>query len=250
MSNGNAYHQRGRILILGGTGEARALASRLVEQGRAVTSSLAGRTATPNLPPGAIRVGGFGGADGLADYIRSNAVSLVIDATHPFAARISSNAVAACAATDTDFIRLDRPQWQRPEGAEWIEVPNFEAAAQALPPDAKVLLTIGRQEVPAFYPRTDCQFVARVIEHPRAAPQSWRIIKGMGPFALEDERALLRREAITHLVSKNSGGTHTVAKLDAAAQLGIPVIMIQRPELPPAATASSVADLLEMIGLR
>lgn len=244
MTQGNDHHVNRRILLLGGTAEARQLASRLVAQGHRVTSSLAGRTATPLLPEGEVRIGGFGGPDGLARWIVAHRIDLVIDATHPYAAKISANAVAACAATRARLIRIERPVWEPPEGAGWTEVADMGAAARAFPGGARVLLTIGRQELEAFHHRTDCSFLARVIDPPSDAPQGWLILAARGPFALEDEMALMRAHPITHLVSKNSGGEQTHAKIEAAAQLGIDVVMVTRPRLPPAETVRSADEVL------
>lgn len=228
------------ILILGGTGEARQLAQRLVALGHDVTTSLAGRTEHPIMPHGKVRAGGFGGAKGLADTITAQGCTHLIDATHPFAAQISANAVAAQAMTGVPLIRLQRPHWEQPEGAVWIDVPTMQDAAEVLPAASRVLLTIGRQEVSAFFGRRDCQFVARVIEAPDAAPDDWTVLTARGPFALADEIALLREYGITHLVSKNAGGPQAAAKLEAAATLGVPVVMVQRPHLPEAETVASV----------
>lgn len=238
---------RKTILILGGTGEARAIASALVARGHDVTSSLAGRTNSPLLPEGEVRIGGFGGVEGLAAYLQHHAVSLLIDATHPFAAQMSANAVAASARANVPLIRFERAGWERPDGASWVEVDNMEEAASALPSGAKVLLTIGRQEVGAFYGRQDCQFVARVIEEPEGLPSGWTLIKERGPFSVEAEKALLAAHSITHLVSKNSGGDLAAGKLMAAAQLNVPVVMVRRPALPDAISADTVDALLAKV---
>ncbi|RDE09977.1 cobalt-precorrin-6A reductase [Pelagibacterium lacus] len=242
MGNGNA--DRGGILILGGTGEARALAAALVARGHEVTTSLAGRTSAPSLPAGAVRSGGFGGAEGLAAYLAAQRPHLVIDATHPFAARISANAAAACRRTGTPLVRLERPAWSAPPDHPWIEVATIEAAAAILPSGATGFLSIGRQELAPFFSRPDCRFVARMIEVPSGLPADWTAIAARGPFSRDDERALFSARGITHLVSKNSGGDQTHAKLDAAADLGIAVIMVARPPLPPVRSFSSVAALL------
>lgn len=247
MSMGNDGTATRRILILGGTGEARALATLLVERGHTVTSSLAGRTRQPERPIGAVRIGGFGGVAGLAAYLDAYRIEVLIDATHPFAAQISANAAQAARAVGVTLIRIERPQWKRPEGAQWIEVDDMDAAAKVLPGGANVLLTIGRQELAPFMARADCRFVARMIEVPEGVPERWRVVAERGPFAPETERALMQAEAITHLVSKNAGGDQTAAKIEAAAQLGIPVVMVRRPLLPPALVAHSVADVVLMI---
>lgn len=247
MSKSNGEQRVQRILILGGTGEARRLARVLVADGHEVTSALAGRTQAPIRPEGALRIGGFGGAEGLADWIADHGITLLIDATHPFAARISANAVEAAKRSGVRLIRLERPAWTRPDGGKWIKVTNMEDAAAALPSGARALLTIGRQEVAAFFGRGDCRFVTRVIEAPETAPEEWTVIAERGPFTVEGEMALLQRHGITHVVSKNAGGDQARAKIDAAAALGVPVVMIGRPALPEAETADSVEGVLARI---
>ena len=247
MSMGNAVGQAKRVLILGGTGEARALAARLVAAGHEVTSSLAGRTQAPLLPQGAVRVGGFGGAEGLAAYLTHDAIDLLVDATHPFAATISTNAVHAAERAHVPLLRIERPRWTRPDGAMWVEVADVTLAAAALPAGTRALLTIGRQELAPFVSLSDCTIFARMIEVPPDLPPGWTIIAERGPFTVPDEIALLRLHAITHLVSKNSGGDQAAAKIEAAARLSIPVIMVVRPLLPPAQTVTSVAQACESI---
>ncbi len=236
-----------RILILGGTGEARSLADRLVALGFDVTTSLAGRTSAPLLPQGKVRTGGFGGAAGLAAYLRGNQVTHLVDATHPFAARISANAVEASAAAGVPLIRLTRPEWTQRDGADWVEVDSTKDAAAALPRGACVLLTIGRQEIGAFLERTDCRFVARVIEAPEAVPEGWLVLSARGPFSVAGETALMKTHGVTHLVSKNSGGSQAAAKLGAAAALGVGVVMVRRPVLPQAVTVEAVEDVVEWL---
>jgi len=236
--------KRKTIMILGGTGEARQLAGRLVALGHDVTSSLAGRTAAPMLPPGTVRIGGFGGAEGLAAFLREGGFTLLIDATHPFAARMSANAVAASAAAGVPLIRIERPGWTPPAGAAWIEVDGMAQAAAALPEGARVLLTIGRQEIGAFAGRTDCTFVARMIDMPPEVPAGWEILSARGPFSVAEEMALMKAQAITHLVSKNSGGDQAAAKLEAAMALGVTVVMVRRPALPAAESVASVDEVL------
>lgn len=247
MGNDNALQRR--ILILGGTGEARALAGALIAAGHAVTSSLAGRTTSPILPPGDTRIGGFGGATGLADYLTDHGFDLLVDATHPFAADISTNATAAAASASVPFLRCERAPWPRPDGAVWVEVPDMVSAANALPKGARVFLTVGRQELAPFLTRPDCRFLARMIEIPPGLPSDWDALSDRGPFTYDNEMALLRAHDITHLVSKNSGGAQVAAKLEAAADLKIPVMMIARPPLPPARTVASVPEALDAIAL-
>lgn len=237
-------NERKTILILGGTGEARQLAGRLVALGHDVTSSLAGRTAVPRLPAGKVRIGGFGGAEGLAAFLRAGGFTLLIDATHPFAARISANAVAASAEAGVPLIRLERPAWVAPASTAWIEVDTIAEAARALPDGARALLTIGRQEIGAFAGRTDCHFIARVIDVPDDVPLGWEIVAARGPFSEAGERALMLERGITHLVSKNSGGDQAAAKLEAAAALGVKVVMVRRPVLAEAETVAGIEEVL------
>lgn len=250
MSESNLTGAGKSVLILGGTGEARALASALMAQGVETTTALAGRTRTPHLPAGTVRIGGFGGPEGLADYLRDKAIARLIDATHPFAAQISANAVAAARVAGIPLLRLQRPGWTAPDGARWTRVPDMAAAANALPPGARTLLTIGRQEIPAFFSRRDCTLLARVIDPPETLPPDWRLITARGPFSIAQELALLETHAITHLVSKNSGGAQTRAKLDAAHALGITVVMVERPALPDAATVETLDAALAWLDLR
>ena len=238
-----------RILILGGTAEARDLASRLVADERfEIISSLAGRTRDPIMPKGFVRIGGFGGAGGLKSYLEEEDIDLVADATHPFAATMSGNAAAACTAATIPYLRLERPAWEPQPGDAWTSVPDVEAAARALPEGAITLVTIGRQEIAPFLKRGDVQLVLRMIEPPEVAlPPSSILIAARPPFTLEEERETLEAHGITVLVTKNSGGDATVAKLTAARELGIPVIMIERPPKPDAGTAPNIERMAELI---
>ncbi len=233
------------ILILGGTSEARQLAGRLIGMGHSVTTSLAGRTEAPILPQGEVRIGGFGGAEGLADWLGANRIEQLIDATHPFAAQISANAVAASAAAGTPLIRLLRPQWSPLKGEEWRDVPSADAAAKVLPSGARVLLTTGHTGLESFAERQDCRFIARMIEPPAfALPDHMEALLSRPPYSLNAEMDLLRAHSISHLVSKNSGGKQASAKLGAARQLGVEIIMIGRPAYAPAREVTSVEALL------
>ena len=242
--------QRAHLLILGGTGEAAALAAAaLARHGDAlvVTSSLAGRTGTPAPLPGHVRVGGFGGAAGLADYLAAAAVTMVIDATHPFAARISAHAQQACDARDMPRLVLRRPEWTRHPGDRWIEVESAEAAASSLPElGRRAWLTIGARELHAFAGLIGIHFLIRTIDPPMAPPPlaSYEIIAGRGPFTLAGERHILERQAIDVLVARASGGTATEAKLVAARELGLPVLMLRRPPVPGGPSVASVEDAL------
>ena len=236
-----------RILILGGTGEARELASRLVALGHEVTTSLAGRTRDPSPPAGELRVGKFGGVPGLVGYLEARRIDRLVDATHPYAGLISVNAVAAATRTGIPLLRLMRPAW--PVEAGWNMVPDLPTAAHVLPPGATVLITTGHEGLEHFLARDDCSLLIRLIEPPAVAlPRHARLLLSRPPYTLAGERALIERDAITHLVSKNSGGGQTRAKLDAAAMLGVPVIMVARPAYGPANEVATVEEAVAAIG--
>lgn len=220
------------VLILGGTGEARALAKALVDDGVDVLSSLAGRVASPRLPVGAVRVGGFGGRRGLSEFIRDNDVRAVIDATHPFATRITPNAHGAAADEGIPHLRLTRPQWVEQPGDSWTRVPTIDAAA-AVVGGRRVFLTTGRQDVSAFADVADSWFLIRVVDPPeRTLPPHHEVLRSRGPYTLDGELDLMRRHRIDIVVTKNSGGSLTSAKLVAARELGLPVIVVDRPAEP------------------
>jgi len=222
-----------KALILGGTTEATALAKRLAGHPRIdARVSLAGRTKNPVLPPLPTRIGGFGGVEGLADHLRAEGIQAVIDATHPFAAQISANAAAACALAGVPLRLLTRPAWGAGPGDRWIGVPDMDAAAQALRGlGDTVFLTIGRQEVAAFEAMPDKRYLIRAVDPPDPLPALPRmsLILDRGPFTVEGELALMRGERIEVVVSKNSGGRATDAKLEAARTLRLPVVMVERP---------------------
>lgn len=222
-----------KILILGGTTEATALARRLAGHPRIdARVSLAGRTKNPVLPPLPTRIGGFGGVAGLAEYLCAEGIGAVIDATHPFAAQISANAAAACARDGVPLRLLTRPAWAAEPGDRWIGVPDMAAAALALRGlGDTVFLTIGRQEVAAFEAVPDKRYLIRAVDPPEPMPALPRmsLILDRGPFTVESELALMRREVVEVVVSKNSGGRATDAKLEAARRLGLPVVMVERP---------------------
>ncbi|HEY9810980.1 MAG TPA: cobalt-precorrin-6A reductase [Halomicronema sp.] len=224
-----------KILILGGTGDAAELARRVTFlEGVEVISSLAGRTRKPGEVAGNVRVGGFGGEAGLKDFLQKETIDLVIDATHPFARSISFNAAAACVGCGVQHLMLIRPAWEKVEGDEWIEVESNEIAAQVLGGFKRVFLTIGRQELGVFSDLQDIWFLMRMIDPP--APEI-RIPKGellldKGPFSLVSERELLVKYKIEVIVSKNSGGEATYAKIVTARELGLPVVMVKRPPVP------------------
>lgn len=242
------------VLILGGTREARALAGLLVEQGVEVISSLAGRVSTPALPAGEIRIGGFGGVDGLVAYEREHAITAVVDATHPFAARISANAAAAHGATGIPLLRLQRPGWEvRPDRDDWHWVDSTdEAVTVAGQLGERVFVTTGRTSLRAYSAWTDRYVLVRLVDPADWwVPTDWEILVERGPYDLASETALMRDRRIDVLTTKNSGGSLTEAKLQAAADLGIPVVMVRRPPSPegidqvetPEEAAAWVADL-------
>lgn len=239
-----------KILILGGTAEARQLANRLVALGHDVITSLAGRTQDPILPEGGIRMGPFGGIPGLCAYLRAAKVDRLVDATHPYAGLISINAVAAAKATGVRLIRYMRPEWEPQPGQSWTHVSSVQEAADALPAGANVLLTTGHTGLETFLERSDCRIHVRVIQTPDMdLPRHAELILSRPPYDLDGEKALLRRHGITHLVSKNSGGAQTEAKLEAARQMGVEVIMIARPTYGPALEVASVEEALEALEL-
>jgi precorrin-6A/cobalt-precorrin-6A reductase len=228
------YEASMRVLILGGSSEASALA-RLVagRPGIEATLSLAGRTRSPAAAPIALRIAGFGGVDGLIAHLRSERVEAVIDATHPFAAQMSRHAAEACARAGLPRLVLTRAPWAAREGDCWIEVEDAPAAAAALgQAPRRVFLTLGRLSVPAFAAAPQHRYVIRAIEPPQGldALPDQRLILARPPFAVEDEERLMRDEGIDILVSKNSGGAASYAKIEAARRLRLPVVMIRGPK--------------------
>ncbi|MFI5696898.1 cobalt-precorrin-6A reductase [Kribbella sp. NPDC051586] len=249
-----------RILLLGGTGEARALAELLVAAGIDVVSSLAGRTADARLPAGEVRTGGFGGADGLAAWLRAHPVDAVIDATHPFAATMTAHAAAATRETAVPLLVLRRPGWTPGPHDNWHWADSPSAAADLLPTlGSRPFLTIGRQGLNAFAPTSATTgelgsagrglwMLARCVEAPEPRPAWCRLILARGPFAVADELVLLREHRIDVLVTKDSGGPATSAKLEAARQLRLPVVVIRRPPLPAdLATVESVDQAVQWV---
>lgn len=239
-----------KILILGGTAEARELANRLVGMGHDVITSLAGRTQDPILPKGGLRIGKFGGIPGLATYLRAAGIEQLVDATHPYAGQISINAAAAAHAVNVPLLRYMRPAWEQEMGDQWLTVETAAEAAASLSPNADVLLTTGHTGLEHFLSRDDCQFVVRTIEAPtQELPRHASLLQTRPPYGLIDEMALMEREGITHLVTKNSGGRQTASKLEAARRLGVKVIMIARPVYGPANEAASIDDAIVALGL-
>lgn len=221
------------ILILSGTAEGFSTAQQLHNDHPdwRIISSFAGRTKNPNLPIGEIRIGGFGGVDGLIDYISKQKVDKIIDATHPYAITISENAEDAAKDCAIEYEKIERPEWQPTEGDNWTEVQSIEEAAKILPKNATAFLALGRQYIKAFEHRADCHFIVRMVDQPDDVPLgSYEIILGLPNSTAKDEQKLFTRHNITHLVTRNSGGEKSYAKIIAAREVQIPVIMIQRPK--------------------
>ncbi|WP_328315831.1 cobalt-precorrin-6A reductase [Streptomyces sp. NBC_00388] len=221
------------VLILGGTSEARQVATGL-HPGVRVTSSLAGRVTRPVLPPGETRIGGFGGAGGLAQWLREHEVDVLIDATHPFAGTISFNAASAAATAHVPLLALRRPGWVAGEGDDWHPADSLEQAAAMLPAlGQRIFLTTGRMGLAAFAALDGLWFLARSVDAPHPPyPLHMETLLDRGPFSLEGERALLHDHRIDVLVTKDSGGPATAAKLTAAREAGLPVVVVRRPPVP------------------
>jgi precorrin-6A/cobalt-precorrin-6A reductase len=230
------------ILILGGTAEARVLARELTAEGRAVTSSLAGRVANPRLPDGEVRIGGFGGPDGLAAWLREHRVAAVLDATHPFAERISASAAQACARAAVPLLRLERPGWTERPGDRWHWVADLDEAAAATTA-RRVFLTTGRQGLAAFAGVSGAWFLIRCVDPPSGPlPRSHELLLDRGPYTVAGELGLIDHHRIELVVTKDSGGAHTAAKLDAARERGLPVVVVRRPPRPETPTVRTVAE--------
>ena len=243
-----------RLLILGGTREAVELARALAGHPRvATTYSLAGRTRRPAPVPVPVRIGGFGGPGGLEAYLGEAATDLVVDATHPYAETISAHAAVACERASVPRLVLHRPPWARESGDRWVDVPDTQGAARALPGlGERVLLTVGSRGLAPFAAVPGVSFVVRAFEPPAAGLDAARfeVVLARGPFDPESERRLLESRAIDVVVSKNSGGPAARPKLEAARTLGLPVVMIARPPAPAGEHASSVAAAKEWVEAR
>nr|BFE32573.1 cobalt-precorrin-6A reductase [Actinomadura rugatobispora] len=234
-----------RVLVLGGTGEARRLAGLLAgRRGVEAVTSLAGRVADPALPPGATRVGGFGGADGLAAWLDAERIGAVIDATHPFASAITASAVAAAGRAGVPLLVVRRPGWTEGPGDDWRRVPSLAEAAARLPGE-RVFLTVGRTDLAAFAGDARRFFLVRSVDPPGPPlPPRTLAVPGRGPFSVDGELALMREHRVDVLVTKDSGGAMTAAKLTAARRLGVPVVMVDRPPAPDAPTVGTVDEAL------
>lgn len=213
--------------------------------------SYAGRTSAPAPQPLPTRVGGFGGVEGLIDYLRRENITHVVDATHPFAARMSANAVAACRETGVTLCALERPPWQAGPGDKWQHVADMAAAVAALPErPCRVFLAIGRQNLPDFAGRPQHFYLLRLVDRPEGPlplPRAEAVI-ARGPFTREQDRALLEEHAIDLVVAKNAGGAGAWAKLDAARDLGLPVILIDRPAIPARRVLGRVDEVMAWLG--
>lgn len=241
-----------RALILGGTADASLLAAEIAHAGIDAVYSYGGRTRAPADQPLPTRISGFGGASGLADYIRCEGITHVIDATHPFAAEMSRNGVEACTETGTPLIALERAPWVKTPGDNWIEVSDVCAAAAALPEaPARVFLAIGRQHIAPFATRPQHAYTLRFVDPPEAPlPFAADVIVSRGPFTLDGELEMLRARGIAWIVARNSGGDGARAKIDAARMLGLPIIMISRPRVPERLRVESVAEVMQWLGHR
>ncbi|MBR0714727.1 cobalt-precorrin-6A reductase [Bradyrhizobium liaoningense] len=241
-----------RALILGGTADANQLATSVARAGLDAVYSYGGRTRAPADQPLPTRIGGFGGPRGLAGYIREAGITHVVDATHPFAAEMSRNAVAACTETATPLLGLERAPWTRTDGDNWIEVADLDAAVAALPESrTRVFLAIGRQHIAPFGARPQHTYTLRFVDSPEGPlPFQADLIVSRGPFTLDAELEMIRARGIAWIVARNSGGDGARAKIDAARTLGLPVILMSRPTLPDRLRVESVAEVMQWLGHR
>jgi precorrin-6A/cobalt-precorrin-6A reductase len=239
-----------RVLLLGGTTEAAALARAMAADGMDAVFSYAGRTAAPAPQPLPTRIGGFGGVEGLVDYLRTEGITHIIDATHPFAAGMSRNAIAAAREVGMPLIAYERAPWIAGEGDDWREVADIDAAVAALPEDpARVFLAIGKQTLAPFATKPQHHYLLRLVDPPEGAlplPDAEAVI-ARGPFSEGDDLRLLREHRIGWVVAKNAGGAGAEAKLVAARRLGLPVVMIGRPKLPERQVAETVDAVMHWL---
>jgi len=228
-----------RILLLGGTTEASALARLLAADKRfEATLSLAGRTAAPRAQPIAVRSGGFGGVEGLVRYLRDERIDILIDATHPFAAQMSRNAIAAASIAGTPLLAVERPAWERQPGDDWIEVPDMASAVAALGANPRMVFSVGSLAIRELLAAPQHTYIVRLIDMPAMSSDLPNVVfvQGRGPFAAEDDIRLFQHHRIQVVLAKNSGGHATASKIQAARALKLPVIMVQRPFVPPRPT--------------
>ncbi len=239
------------LLILGGTTEATALARHVAEAGLRGIVSFAGRVERPVRQPLPQRVGGFGGPAGLAEYLRTEGITHVVDATHPFAAQMSFNAVAGCAQAAVPMVALTRAPWTEAPGDDWTHVPDIAGAVAALNrPACNVMLAVGRMHLAEFAPNPQHRYLLRLVDPPKAAlplPKT-EVLVDRGPFSEDADRALMETYAIDLVVSKNSGGSGAYAKIAAARALDLPVIMIDRPPQPERISLHSVEEVMAWLG--
>jgi precorrin-6A/cobalt-precorrin-6A reductase len=240
-----------RVLILGGTTEANQLVALLANDARFdAVLSYAGRTERPTPPPIPWRVGGFGGVDGLTKYLRDENIARVVDATHPFAAQMSAHAIAACAIANVPLLALERLPWQRMAGDRWIEVDDFTAAAQALGiSPRRVFLGIGRMQLAPFVRHPQHFYLVRLVDPPRAPlPLQAELIVARGPFDLAGDRMMLAHHRIDIVVARDAGGDGAFAKIEAARELGLAVVMVRRPLIPEREKVETVGEVLRWLG--
>lgn len=238
------------LLILGGTTEATALGAAVADAGISGTVSFAGRVERPKRQPLPQRIGGFGGVDGLRAFLAANRISHVVDATHPFAAQMSTNAVAACAAEGVPLVALTRAPWVVTDGDVWTHVPDIAGAVGALDrPALRVMLAVGRMHLNDFTPNPHHFYMLRLVDPPSAPPPfpDHHVLVSRGPFTAADDRALMQQHGIDLVVSKNAGGTGAYAKIAAARDLGLPVVMIDRPAIPQRNELFNVTDVMAWI---
>jgi precorrin-6A/cobalt-precorrin-6A reductase len=241
-----------RVLILGGTADANRLAKVAANDPDIdAVLSYAGRTENPTPPPISWRLGGFGGIDGMVAYLRAEKIARVVDATHPFAAQMSAHAIAACAVSGVPLLALERPPWQRAPGDRWIEVDDLDAAAEALgAAPRRVFLGIGRQSLQTFAAHPQHAYLVRLVDPPRAPlplPDA-EVIVARGPFKRSDDRAMLANYRAEIVVAKNAGGDSASAKIEAARDLALPVVMVRRPFIPARETVETPAEVMRWLG--
>jgi precorrin-6A/cobalt-precorrin-6A reductase len=243
--------ERLRVLILGGAAEANRLAAAVAQNPRIdAVLSYAGRTENPKPPPISWRVGGFGGVNGLVNYLRAEAIARVVDASHPFAAQMSAHAVAACAIADVPLLALEREPWRPAPGDRWIEVDDLAEAANALgAAPRRVFLGIGRQYLNVFAAHPQHAYLVRLVDPPRAplALRDAEVIVARGPFEVASDRAMLAQHRIEIIVARNAGGDGASAKIEAARDLGLPVAMVRRPFIPTREKVETTADVLRWL---